>query len=428
MVFEYIFYYNLSDGNVNTYNYTTKKFKEIAYSEVLKLKRHYSLPIGMEKTNEVLKQFADDFFPWIEELKNNDIFSIDYLKYKSHDTACIQLFKQLCNGKYEDIEEIDPIEYEFIESCNNFGLLYCEQGKYDCYGYDFSSQYPSIMASDLFQFPKCKGTLRTLTKLHIVDGKIKNIQDGMYKVKITSDDYRFKKIFGFSRKNVYTHTSLFFAMYCIREEGYDVKIELINEMINCYIYDKKDIVSGCTVFSYWHKMLFQLKEKFPKNKLIKLVTSSLWGRLTQHNKKYKSDDEIIDEDLDVALNYDRNHDYYIRDSKLNGKGIEINELVNCRKPYYYNLARMKPFLLAKAREITGRVGLQYIDDVVRICIDNVTFNKQHDDVMYNKRKIKLIKETKTSGIIKWRNARCYKNFTTGYQSKHFKDEIADEDD
>jgi predicted membrane-bound dolichyl-phosphate-mannose-protein mannosyltransferase len=108
------------------------------------------------------------------------------------------------------------------------------------------------MASDLFQFSKCKGRLRTLTKLEIVDGKIKNIKDGMYKVNITSNDNRFKKIFGFSRKNVYTHTSIFFAMYCIREEGYDVKIELVNEKNNCYIYDKEDIVNGCSVFSYWH--------------------------------------------------------------------------------------------------------------------------------------------------------------------------------
>jgi hypothetical protein len=93
---------------------------------------------------------------------------------------------------------------------------------------------------------------------------------------------------------------------------------------------------------------------------------------------------------------------------------------------------MKPFLLAKSRSNTGRVGLQYIDDVVRICVDNVTFKKKHDDVMLEfennmKKKLKLLKEDKTSGIIKWRNARCYKNFTTGYQSKHFKDEIANDE-
>jgi hypothetical protein len=288
------------------------------------------------------------------------------------------------------------------------------------------------MASEDFTFSKRKGSLRTLTKLQIEDGKIKNIQDGMYKVKIISDDYRFKKVFGFSRKNVYTHTSIFFAMYCIREEGYDVKIELIKEKNNCYIYDKKDIIRGSTVFGKWHKPLFKLKENFPKNKLVKLITSSLWGRLVQHNKIYKTDDEIIDEDLDVVLKYDRNHDYYIRDVNQNGKGIDINELVNCRNPYYYNLARMKPFLLAKSRSNTGRVGLQYIDDVVRICVDNVTFKKKHDDVMLEfennmKKKLKLLKEDKTSGIIKWRNARCYKNFTTGYQSKHFKDEIANDE-
>ena len=41
------------------------------------------------------------------------------------------------------MDEIDSIEYEWIESCNNAGLNYCSPGKYDCYGYDYSSQYPS---------------------------------------------------------------------------------------------------------------------------------------------------------------------------------------------------------------------------------------------------------------------------------------------
>ena len=32
---------------------------------------------------------------------------------------------------------------------------------------------------------------------------------------------------------------------------------------------------------------------------------------------------------------------------------------------------------------------KYIDDVVRICVDNVTFNKVHDDVVFQKSTFKL---------------------------------------
>ena len=39
---------------------------------------------------------------------------------------------------------------------------------------------------------------------------------------------------------------------------------------------------------------------------------------------------------------------------------------------------------------------------VRIHTDNVTFNKQHDDVIYETKAMKLVKENKTTGDIEWR--------------------------
>ena len=39
--------------------------------------------------------------------------------------------------------------------------------------------------------------------------------------------------------------------------------------------------------------------------------------------------------------------------------------------------------------MTGKVAIKYIDDVVRICIDNVTFNKVHDDVVFERNTFKL---------------------------------------
>jgi hypothetical protein len=221
------------------------------------------------------------------------------------------------------------------------------------------------------------------------------------------------------------------------KENYNVKIELIEEKDNCYLYGKNkkgdivkgSIVKGSIVFSKWYKYLFELKEKFHENKLVKFMTSALWGRLAQFNRLFKTDEEIINENLDVSLEYDINHDYYIRNITQNRKGDDVYELVNCKKPYYYNIARIKPFLLAKSRDMIGKVAIKYIDSVIRLHTDNVTFNKQHDDVVFESKTFKLTKENKTTGLIEWRRCDCYKNYTDEkYTTKNFKDDLLDDID
>jgi hypothetical protein len=220
------------------------------------------------------------------------------------------------------MDDIDSIEYEWIEACNNAGLNYCAPGKYDCYGYDYSSQYPSILASEQFQIATKKGIQKTITTLA-------KLEVGFYKVRIISDDIRFKKVFGFSKKHVYTHTSLMFALMCKNKEGYNIDIELIKEDNNCYIYESK--TKGSNIFGKWFKYMFELKEKYPESKLlIKLITSSLWGRLCEFNRLFKTDEEIVEQNLDVSLKYDKSHKYYIRSTKTNRKGDDLCELINSK--------------------------------------------------------------------------------------------------
>jgi len=426
---EYYFYYELSKSSKEavTYNYTTKKFKTMLMHDVYRLDRHYFLPIGYEPSKEGLKKFANDFFIAVNKLKDNEVFTFDYLKYRSHESASIETFKKLCNGKYEDMDEIDSIEYEWIESNNNAGLNYCSPGKYDCYGYDYSSQYPSILASEQFEIPTKKGIQKTITSIDY-----KKLEVGYYKVKVTSNDERFKKVFGFSKKHVYTHTSLMFANMCKSKEGYNIDMELVKEENNCYIYGKhknENITKGSIIFGKWFKYMFDLKESYPECKvLIKLITSSLWGRLAEYHKLFKTDEEIMDEKLDVSLTYDPNHKYYIRSTKINKQGNDLCELIHSKKPYHFNIARIKPFLLSKSREMTGKVAVKYIDDVVRICTDNITFNKVHDDVVFQANTFKLTKEGKTTGKIKWKYTTCYKNYTTNYETKNYNNDSNDSDD
>ena len=80
--------------------------------------------------------------------------------------------------------------------------------------------------------------------------------------------------------------------------------------------------------------------------------------------------------------------------------------------------------------MTAKVAIKYIDDVVRICIDNVTFSQSHDDVVFQANTFKLAKETKTTGEIEFRYTTCYYNETTGYKTKHFdkSNDLSDDSD
>jgi hypothetical protein len=93
---EYIFYYELSSKkDARTYNYTKKTFATMLMKDVYKLKKRYYLPMGYEPSETGLKLFAKHFFVAVEKLKDNDIFTFDYTKYKSHESASVEMFKKL---------------------------------------------------------------------------------------------------------------------------------------------------------------------------------------------------------------------------------------------------------------------------------------------------------------------------------------------
>lgn len=421
---DYTIYYKQTDGKVRTYNVMTKEFKSIHYIDLFKIKKRYAMLTGYEANDKDMIRFAKDFRDWVEEIKDNDIFTFDYLKYSSHESVCVDMFKKLCHGNYEDMEDIDQIEFEWIESCNNASLTYCNKGTHQCYGYDYSSKYPSILATEHFHIPTKRGKQQTLTELPEYP------KVGFYKVLIVSNDNRFNKVWNYNPRQVYTNYSLAFANKC-KKQGYKVDIHLIQCENNCYIYgelDKKDenktgVIKCSKVFHKWYDYLFELKQEFPKNKLVKLMTSSLWGRLAEFNRIFRTEDELEKTKLDFTLDYDPNHKYYVRNIQYSSKRkTDVYELIESKRPYRFNIARIKPFLISKSRAVIGAVAMEYIDDVVRIHTDNVTFNKQHDDVIekHSTKMLKLTKEDKTTGLMTFNGVSCYRNHTNEkYTTKNY---------
>jgi hypothetical protein len=94
-----------------------------------------------------------------------------------------------------------------------------------------------------------------------------------------------------------------------------------------------------------------------------------------------------------------------------------------------NIARIKPFLLSTARGLIAKSAVKYINSVIRICVDNVTFDKQHDDICYENGTLKLVPENKTTGMMEFRSVNEYKHFDNPkYTTKNYDKDCIDESD
>jgi hypothetical protein len=358
-------------------------------------KNVYSLFKGYEPNEEGLRKYKKDFKVWTKQLRVNGLLGIEYEKYYCHHDASFLTFKRLSNYKWKEYTcVVTRIENIYWEQCNNGGLIYCKPGIHDSYGYDFSSYYPSLLADETFLFPKSEGYETTLHELP----KKSKLKVGLYKVKIQSENESFKKLFAFSKNNMYTNYSLWFAMK--HKKKFNVTIELIkNDKPNAYLYYDDDLVKGSDLFLNWYKTLMQLKQAFPKNKLLKHLLSGLWGSLSQGNTFYKTEEEVVEEDLFIGGSDEA--DFKILNFIDTGKNIRY-KLLDTKQPYKQNF-RIKPFLSSYARVMTASTALKNVDSVVRIHTDGIVYNKPIEHNIAS-----LIAEDKTTGMIDWKNSNSYK--------------------
>jgi len=392
---EYIVYYKLNNNNFRCWNSKNDTCSEIKYlpSNI----SNFKMTKGYEPNDEDLRRYGKDLYSASEELKTTKLITFDYIKPfitkdgkispRTHFSNIETVFKMLSKGKYEHHEPISSIEYSWFERCYNAGLQYTDVGTFDCYGYDFKNYYGSILASKDFKIPNKGGRQYRLNKLTPV------IRTGFYHVKITSNDPNIKKIFAFSKENVYTSIDVKFALELKNTYNIDINIELITDVeFNVYIYPLDTLESSNNIFDKWYNTIVQLKKEFPKNMLLKMLSSSLWGHLSKFNWKTISEkklDEINEDDWDID-------NIFFTDD-----GTQFYKLINKIKPYYYNM-RLKPFITAFGRVKTAKIALLNIDDVLRIHTDGIVFNKEQNFKIEN-----LIPEAKTSGKITFKNINNY---------------------
>ena len=356
-----------------------------------------------EATDAHLFEYAKMFRGWCKELYDDKECSFYYSKCFSDYTAVTIFFNNRCD--YKNHKNISPTEYKWFEQCANYGIQYLqkENTKVSGYGYDFKNQYGLALHSD-YKIPTKEGAEETLKKL---PKKSADLRHGFYKVKITCANDDFKKVFAYSKHNVYLCYSLAFAMD--NKKKFGVEIELVQDKYpNAYLYEDEDLVTLKSITDKWFNDLVGLKKRYPKNRLIKHLFSSAWGHLNKANVMRVHMEEM--QKLDVGCTMD--HDYQIVEYHEYGKNIYW-EVLNNNSPYKYNI-RLKPWITAISRNMTAEKVLLDCDNVVRVHTDGIVYrNKmEFDDENF-------IAEDKTTGTIHWVNNNCYHNETIGYKSKGF---------
>lgn len=363
---------------------------------------YYEAQKEYEASHQGLLDYRTDFYVWVKQIPK-----LDYTKYYNHEGAVMNVFKSKSTRimKTLNLEPITYKEFIFYERTHKSAMMTFNNNfkniEIDSFGYDFSGFYPFLLACHNFKIPIKEGKRKKFKKL-----KFDNLSYGIYNVKITCDSHEFKRLFMFSKEHTYTHYSLDFAYQ--HKDKFNIKFELVLESeYNALVYSDDKLIDSNTIFGDWYDYLNYYKRKYPKNKLVKRLMSSLWGSITSFNKVFFSDDEI--DDIDMSdLNDDDKTEYKIIDTerfKDDTREYGIRTRFQCipsSKPYKYELARLKPFLVSYARTCLGQLIIDenLVDNLVRTHTDNITLNKPHD---FKNLHYKPLPEDKTSGRMTWFN-------------------------
>ncbi len=398
--------YKLSGGGFRIYDSVTEKIETVDKLPMNDRKFKMLSYKDNESTDEDLLEYAKHFKQWCIELKNNNIVSIDYADCYSDYTAVTRTFNRFCKAKYNQHDAISVVEYEWFEKCANCGLQYIKDkdSTVQCYSYDFKNQYGLTLYSQNL-IPSKQGSEIVLEKLP----KRKHLQHGFYKVKITCDNDNFRKLFFFSKHNVYLDVSLKFAMK--HRKKFKVKLELIQDGFpNAYQYEAKDMVTLNSITNEWFTKLTSLRKIYTQNRLLKHLISSCWGHLNANNKINMTWDEIQNKKLNVGTK--STYDYKILEY-IEYQHRDYYVLLNTNSPYKCNI-RLKPWITALSRNMTADIVMKNIDCVYRVQTDSVSFTQEmtFDDV-------NLVLEEKTTGNIHWNHVNSYHNITTGYKTKNY---------
>ena len=412
--FELLFFYNTSNNMVR---YITDSEPDSLYEDSYKnmMEMNEYLKINMvlfcdeqdPENHQSLKKLRNTFKEWNKQIqqvlffKNNKPYRINITNYRSIQHAVYELIKNF--SSIQDLKSaINPMDRDELiitERLYNAGIMSCDEsvkGEINqYYGYDFKSEYPNCMVNMVL--PRNPGKKYTLDSIDYT-----NLKFGIYRVRITSNNTNFAKVFSFCRLHHYTSRQLR-DIYKHRDT-FDINFELLPSDdtydYNAYIYEDHDFLSLRDIFGPWLQNLSTIKEQCSKdNQLIKTLITSAWGNLSQLNRikltNYATELQDYDED-----------EYYFKGYNNNGQ-FEVIPYNNISK--YGGWARLKPFLTACVRQFIMNYSIKndIVDDIVRCHTDGIMLRNPKEFCKKINKGVVPIPEAKTTGLLKIYNSQRY---------------------
>jgi hypothetical protein len=153
--------------------------------------------------------------------------------------------------------------------------------------------------------------------------------------------------------------------------------------------------------------MMELKHEQPKNKLIKFLTSTMYGNLSQYNYLYLDPEEVYESDIETFM---------IISEYVKPNGDSKFKIINKETPCKFGgMILLKSIISSYGRlRLTHAINIidktPNIDKLVRTYTDSIIFNEK---VEYKKTKYlsRLLPEEKTTGKMYFTSLTSYYNLS-----------------
>lgn len=262
------------------------------------------------------------------------------------------------NG-YRKPEDITPEEATWLENASQGAIIFADQYEGPAYKYDINSSYPSVYSSHTFAVPFKQGEFMKVSKEEFEN--MRYYKYGIYHCVIDYPDKesKWKKLFRLNFSNYYTHYDLSQAK----------KLGLIMNIVeeadhNLLHWSKDKLIVGSKLFGDFTKLLYKLKQEPATKSRAKQLLACLWGSLCQDNMNTMT---VKEDDPSLEFADDRVIDEI---TPIKG-GFKVRFYYGNNR-YETNWSRLKPFLLAKARNKISDYIEPHVDHVLRCHTDSMT--------------------------------------------------------